>query len=95
VAVFIDGDFWHGHDFEAWGRNLSAFWYQKIQGNIARDLRNTAALEASGWKVVHIWKHQVKRDLDGCVELIVGAVVARVAAAQARSEAESWPGRAA
>lgn len=40
IAVFIDGEFWHGYDWankkEKIGRNKS-FWDEKIEENIARD----------------------------------------------------------
>jgi DNA mismatch endonuclease (patch repair protein) len=79
VAVFIDGDFWHGHEFERWRNDVSEFWRKKIEGNAARDARNKTNLEDSGWRVVRVWKHEVKRDLDGCVNLIVNALSERPA----------------
>src|SRR5450755_556474 len=33
VAVFIDGDFWHGWRFPRWKSKLSAYWEIKITGN--------------------------------------------------------------
>ncbi len=36
VAVFIDGDFWHGYDFQKWKGGLSKFWVDKISRNIMR-----------------------------------------------------------
>jgi len=40
VAVFIDGDFWHGYRFPAWEDKVSDFWKKKITGNRKRDARN-------------------------------------------------------
>src|SRR5690606_20173307 len=40
VAVFIDGDFWHGYRFPAWEHKVSDFWKQKINKNRERDRRN-------------------------------------------------------
>lgn len=37
VAVFVDGDFWHGFGFESWGGKLSPKWRSKIERNMARD----------------------------------------------------------
>lgn len=71
VAVFIDGDFWHGYRFPAWEHTLSDFWKNKIQGNRERDQRNFKKLRSRGWKVIRIWQHQIKNDLDQCVNRIV------------------------
>lgn len=66
VAVFCDGDFWHGRDGESRRARLKSganpgYWVAKIQANIERDLRNTAALEADGWTVVRVWETDIKR----------------------------------
>lgn len=59
VAVFVDGDFWHGYRFRDWRDKLSEAWETKIAGNIRRDVRNRAALRRLGWNVLRIWEHQV------------------------------------
>lgn len=74
VAVFIDGDFWHGHNYEELKPKLAPFWQEKIGKNIERDNRNFAALEEMGWTVVRVWKHEIKRDLDSVVDKIIAAV---------------------
>jgi DNA mismatch endonuclease (patch repair protein) len=79
VAVFIDGDFWHGWRFPLWQKKLVPKWQEKIAGNRARDLRNFRVLRRSGWKVIRIWEHQVEQDLPQCVERIVVAVHQRPA----------------
>jgi DNA mismatch endonuclease (patch repair protein) len=38
------------------------FWQPKLDGNAARDIRNTLALEAAGWRVLIIWECET-RDL--------------------------------
>ena len=40
VAVFVDGDFWHGWRFPQWADKLSMKWEDKIAANRARDTRN-------------------------------------------------------
>jgi DNA mismatch endonuclease (patch repair protein) len=62
--VFCDGDFWHGHDWEERKRRLakgtnSAYWVQKIERNIARDLEIQARLERSGWHVLRLWESEI------------------------------------
>lgn len=71
VAVFIDGDFWHGYRFPQWEDSLTPFWRDKIKKTRARDRRNFAKLRARGWTVMRFWGHQIENDLDGCVSRIV------------------------
>jgi len=59
VAVFVDGDFWHGYLFATWRDKLSEPWEAKIAENVRRDARNRAALREAGWAVVRVWEHQV------------------------------------
>ncbi|NKB67711.1 MAG: DNA mismatch endonuclease Vsr [Candidatus Latescibacteria bacterium] len=74
VAVFLDGDFWHGYRFPLWSQRLPPFWQAKIARNRQRDRRNFRRLRAMGWKVVRIWEHEVQRDLGGCLARIEKAV---------------------
>jgi len=74
VAVFIDGDFWHGFRFPQWEHKLSDFWRDKIAKNRARDQRNFKALRRDGWTVVRLWQHQIERDLEGCLDRIISVV---------------------
>ena len=61
IAVFIDGDFWHGWQFEKRREKLpETYWRGKIEANIKRDKRNFARLRRSGWKVLRVWEHQLK-----------------------------------
>jgi len=71
VAVFIDGDFWHGFRFPRWEYKLTPFWREKIAGNRARDQRNFARLRRSGWRVVRLWEHQVTKDVEACVDRVL------------------------
>jgi DNA mismatch endonuclease (patch repair protein) len=70
VAVFIDGDFWHGFRYQAWRVSLTAFWRAKIESNRARDQMNQRRLRRMGWRVVRIWQHQIETDIDSCVRRI-------------------------
>ncbi len=71
VAVFIDGDFWHGYKYRSWKTPLKPFWRDKIVANRARDCRNFKELRALGWKVIRVWEHDVKKALDESVERVV------------------------
>jgi DNA mismatch endonuclease (patch repair protein) len=33
VAVFVNGDFWHGWRFPTWEHRMTDFWRNKITGN--------------------------------------------------------------
>lgn len=74
LAVFVDGDFWHGHDFESWRLKLSEKWEAKIAANRARDRRSRSELRKAGWTVLRIWEHQVKASPIRCVRRIARAV---------------------
>jgi DNA mismatch endonuclease, patch repair protein len=70
VAVFVDGDFWHGWRFPAWRHKLSEEWEIKLEANLKRDYRNRRQLRRLGWTVIRIWEHQIERDLAGCVSKV-------------------------
>jgi DNA mismatch endonuclease (patch repair protein) len=74
VAVFVDGDFWHGWRFPLWQKKLSPKWQKKIAGNRARDGRTFRKLRRLGWKVVRVWEHQVEQNLPRCIERIAASV---------------------
>lgn len=74
VAVFIDGDFWHGWQFPRWKAKLAPYWKNKIDGNRRRDRRNHQRLRRYGWQVIRIWEHEVKEDAECCVDRIEAAV---------------------
>jgi DNA mismatch endonuclease, patch repair protein len=71
VAIFVDGDFWHGWRFPAWRLKLSEHWERKIEGNIRRDARNFRGLRRAGWKVIRLWEHQIKKSPTDCLARIL------------------------
>jgi DNA mismatch endonuclease (patch repair protein) len=75
IAVFVDGDFWHGWRLPRWEHKLTDFWQKKLQANRARDQRNFRQLRSTGWHVIRIWQHQLKRDIMGCVDRIERAIL--------------------
>jgi len=74
LVVFLDGDFWHGYRFPQWEKSIPPFWQKKIGETRNRDRRNFAKLRRMGWRVLRIWEHTIKRDLDGVVDQICKAV---------------------
>ena len=77
VAVFVDGDFWHGWQFPRWKQKLTPYWKMKIEGNRRRDQRNFQRLRRAGWEVIRIWEHEVRIDAESCVDRIEEAVHTR------------------
>lgn len=82
VAVFVDGDFWHGRDWpsrkEALRRGSNAaYWVEKIESNMARDRRQEAKLTRSGWTVVRLWETDVLMSPDRAAEAVTVYLGAR------------------
>jgi DNA mismatch endonuclease (patch repair protein) len=71
VAIFVDGDFWHGWRFPRWRLKLSEKWERKIQANRDRDVRNFRTLRRAGWKVIRLWEHQIKKSPADCLAKIL------------------------
>ena len=71
LAVFVDGDFWHGWRFPQWRDKLSDKWEAKIEATRRRDARNRRRLRRMGWKVLRIWEHQITRSRDACVARVL------------------------
>jgi DNA mismatch endonuclease (patch repair protein) len=71
VAVFIDGDFWHGWRLPAWEHKLSEFWKSKLRANRRRDRRNFRCLRADGWTVIRLWEHEIRCDQNRCIDRIL------------------------
>ena len=77
VAVFVDGEFWHGENWiERKGKLKSNrdYWIEKIEENMARDNRNDELLRRMGWVPIHFWEKDVKKDLGGCVHKVIDVV---------------------
>ncbi len=77
LAIFIDGEFWHGKDWVETKYNHKSnieFWHKKIESNIRRDNEVNLALNLEGWKVLRFWGKQVEKNMDICIEEIVKAV---------------------
>lgn len=63
-AIFINGCFWHRHEncrYATTPKTRVDFWEAKFAANVARDRRNTAALEGLGWSVAVVWQCELKR----------------------------------
>ncbi len=87
VAVFVDGDYWHGNawrvrglpSFEAQFENMNNadFWRAKIENNMARDRRVNSELVERGWQVVRVYESRIHADLPAVTDEIEALVRAR------------------
>lgn len=63
TVIFVDGCFWHGHEGCKYSRlpkfNVD-FWRHNIAMNIACDYANNVDFKLAGWKVIRIWKCEIK-----------------------------------
>lgn len=81
VAVFVDGDFWHGNqwrrrgleslDDQFRGSPSAGYWIPKITKNIKRDALNTERLRVAGWRVLRIWESAIRGDPDECADRVM------------------------
>jgi DNA mismatch endonuclease, patch repair protein len=77
LAIFIDGDFWHGHQYQSRGFGSqqeqladvhnAEYWAAKLTRNVNLDFKNTSALLNSGWRVLRFWESDIHRHLDKCI----------------------------
>ncbi len=72
IAIFCDGDFWHGKDFsDNQFKTNKKFWDNKIKRNKERDLETTIKLRDNGWTVLRFWESEIKDSLANCVKVIL------------------------
>ena len=70
LAIFVDGEFWHGKNFVKDKRptkNNSNYWSEKIEENIQRDEKNDRFLRQMGWIPIHFWSEDVSKYLEECL----------------------------
>ena len=97
IAVFVDGDFWHGNNWSSRKDKLirghnAQYWIAKIEANMARDAAWSEQLRAKGWKVIRVWESQIMRDLDRVIRHLERAIFAHPATSQGKKR-RSRPGR--
>lgn len=62
IAIFADGDFWHGKDFKKWKSEIPLFWRKKILSNIERDRFQNKALRKAGYRVLRFYGSKIKHN---------------------------------
>ncbi len=77
LAIFIDGEFWHGYDWDTKRNTIKSnrgFWIPKIERNIQKDREVNQQLKEMGFTVFRFWAGEIKKDLDKCVNDVVGYI---------------------
>lgn len=81
IAIFVDGEFWHGKDWETQKNRLKSnreYWIEKIEENIARDHQNDRLLLQAGWTPIHFWEKEVIKNISECVAEIEETILAQL-----------------
>lgn len=74
IAVFVDGEFWHGENWEERKTKLKQnreYWIEKIEENMARDRRVDWQLKEMGWVTIHFWEKQVLKHTEECLKVVL------------------------
>jgi DNA mismatch endonuclease (patch repair protein) len=79
LAIFCDGDFWHGRDWESRRQKLSRgtnsdYWLAKIQRNMERDRDNTRLLSEMGWTVLRLWETEIRAAPQALARKVIDAL---------------------
>ena len=79
IAVFCDGEFFHGKDWELLREKLKTsnngeFWIKKISRNIEHDDEVDKELTYMGYTVLRFWGKDIKQHIDDCVQAIEEAI---------------------
>lgn len=84
VAIFVDGDLWHGNPAE-WRRRgkgdlaglfptRTQWWVAKIERNIRRDQEVDQELGKLGWTVLRLWASDIIADPDTAADRVMSAL---------------------
>lgn len=73
IAIFCDSEFWHGYNWDEKKNKITVnrqYWIDKIEKNMARDIKTNDLLKQDGWIVLRFWGKEIKRNLSGCLDQI-------------------------
>lgn len=74
LALFIDGEFWHGYQWLEKKEQLKTnrgFWIPKIERNMQRDWENNKTLIETGYTVMRFWQHEIQNEFSNCLTQII------------------------
>ncbi len=75
IAIFCDGDFWHGYNYQKKKKPSKKYWRDKIETNMERDTRITRKLRREGWSVLRFWEHDIEKRTGVCIDRIIGKIL--------------------
>ncbi len=70
IALFCDGDFWHGYRYYEKKKLVKKFWRDKIEKNMQRDKKVSLKLRRDGWSVQRFWEHDIEKNPKKCIRKI-------------------------
>jgi len=70
IAIFCDGDFWHGYRYHEKKKPAKKYWKEKIEGNMRRDQRYSRKLRRECWSVLRLWEHDIEKNPEKCMRKI-------------------------
>ena len=73
LAIFVDGEFWHGKDWNKRKQHLISnknYWINKIERNMKRDKLVKLKLRKEGWNVLRFWGKEIENNLKNCISKI-------------------------
>ena len=85
IAIFCDGEFWHGKDWEKRKHDIKSnceFWHSKIERNIQRDKEVNEQLKKRGWSVFRFWETEITKEPDKCLNRILNFMNTRTNATE-------------
>lgn len=77
IAIFCDGDFWHGYNWEEREASIKSnrdYWIPKIERNMEKDIEVNHVLSYLGYTVIRVWEHEIKKDLDKVCDMIISYI---------------------
>jgi len=74
IAIFCDGDFWHGYRYYEKKKPAKKYWRDKLEGNMRRDKRISWKLRREGWSVLRLWEHDIEKRMDFCINKIISKI---------------------
>lgn len=72
TVIFVDSCFWHGcKKHGTMPKTRKSFWKNKIERNIERDKEVVKYYKREGWKVIRIWEHEIKKNIEKTADTVI------------------------
>ena len=76
ILIFLDSCFWHGCRYHCRKpKSNTPFWNrEKLTRNRRRDAKVTRFYRKRGFVVLRFWEHQIRKDLNACIDKVRSAL---------------------